>query len=159
MDWLKSWLALQKRYSPQPYEQLASVLLKMGYKDEANAILYASKERERIEAASDWKRRVWLELLNLFIGYGYRIYLAVLWSLGFILVGVVVLRLSGQGPANNMPYGVVYSLDMLLPIVRLRESNYKIELAGPARYYFYFHRLMGYVLGSFLIAGLSGLAK
>jgi hypothetical protein len=100
-----------------------------------------------------------LFLLQIFIGYGYFLWLAVAWSLIFVAVGVTVLMISGQGRANRMPYGLVYSLDMLLPIVKLRESNYKIELAGWARYYFYIHRLMGYVLGSFLIAGLSALAK
>jgi hypothetical protein len=58
-----------------------------------------------------------------------------------------------------MPYGIAYSVDMLLPIIRLRQLHYEIDLAGWMRYYFYFHMVMGYVLVSFLIAGLSGLAK
>ena len=74
-------------------------------------------------------------------------------------VGVLVLRISGQGSAHGMPYGIAYSLDMLLPIIRLRESHYDFDLAGWARYYFYLHTLMGYILASFLIAGLSGLTK
>jgi hypothetical protein len=32
-------------------------------------------------------------------------------------------------------------------------------LHGFAKYYFYFQKLMGWVLASFLIAGLSGLTK
>jgi hypothetical protein len=48
---------------------------------------------------------------------------------------------------------------MLLPIVKLNEQHYKIDLQGWVRYYFYFHKLMGYVLGSFIVAGLSGLTK
>jgi hypothetical protein len=56
-----------------------------------------------------------------------------------------------------MTLGPIYALDMLLPIIRLREEHYKIELNGIARYYFYFHKLMGYLLGSFLVAGISGL--
>ena len=58
-----------------------------------------------------------------------------------------------------MPYGLVYSFDLLLPLIKLREQHYKIELAGWARYYFYLHKLMGYILASFLIASLSGLTK
>jgi hypothetical protein len=34
-----------------------------------------------------------------------------------------------------------------------------IDLRGWVRYYFYFRKLMGYVLGSFIVAGLSGLTK
>jgi hypothetical protein len=40
-------------------------------------------------------------------------------------------------------------------IVKLRECHYSVDLAGWVRYYFYFHKLMGYVLASFLIAGLG----
>ena len=58
-----------------------------------------------------------------------------------------------------MPYGIAYSLDMLIPVVRLREYHHKVELHGWARYYFYVHILAGYVLASFLIAGLAGLTK
>ncbi len=75
------------------------------------------------------------------------------------MLGVIVLRVSGEGPRNHMPYGIAYSFDLLLPLVRLRELHYQIDLQGWAAYYFYFHKLMGYVLGIFLGAGLSGLAK
>ena len=47
-------------------------------------------------------------------------------------------------------------------IFEFRKMHYEIDFIGgwrPARYYFYFHKLMGYVLASFLIAGLSGLTK
>jgi hypothetical protein len=37
--------------------------------------------------------------------------------------------------------------------------HYAIDLKGWPRYYFYFRKLAGYVLASFLIAGLSGLTK
>jgi hypothetical protein len=59
-----------------------------------------------------------------------------------------------------MPFGLAYSFDILLPIIRLRECHYKIDLQTSwVRYYFYWHKIMGYVLASFFIAGLSGLAK
>jgi len=58
-----------------------------------------------------------------------------------------------------MPYGIAFSFDMLLPIVKLRDYHYTVDLKGWARYYFYFHKLMGYLLASFLIAGLTGLTK
>jgi hypothetical protein len=46
-----------------------------------------------------------------------------------------------------------------LPIIKLRDAHYKIDLVGLPRYYFYGHKVAGYVLASFLIAGLSGLTK
>jgi hypothetical protein len=76
-----------------------------------------------------------------------------------VLLGALVLRVSGEGPRNAMPIGLSYSFDMLLPIVRLRDQHYAIDLKGWARYYYYGHKLMGWVLASFLVAGLSGLTK
>lgn len=158
ISWFKKWLEKQKSYSPQPYEQLAGVLRKEGYNDKADDVLYAGRNRELSEATGvlNW---LGLFLLKVFIGYGYRTYHAIFWFLGFIALGVFVLRVSRQGPAHGMPYGITYSLDMLLPIIRLHERHYDFDLAGWARYYFYLHILMGYVLGSFLVAGLSGLTK
>ena len=56
VSWFKEWLAKQQPYSPQPYEQLSSVFMKVGHKQKAVAILYESEERERTEVASglDW---------------------------------------------------------------------------------------------------------
>ncbi len=46
---------------------------------------------------------------------------------------------------------------MLLPFVRLWDDN--VELDDFARYYFYIHKLVGFALGSFLVAGISGLTR
>ena len=53
--------------------------------------------------------------------------------------------------------GLCYSFDMLIPIVKLDERNGKVELTGPAKYYFYIHKLVGWMLGSFLLAAVAGL--
>ena len=46
-QWYVDWLAKDKPYTPQPYEQLAGVLHRMGHWSEANEILYVSKELAR----------------------------------------------------------------------------------------------------------------
>jgi len=56
-------------------------------------------------------------------------------------------------------FGMAYSIDMLLPIIELDKSHYDISLEGWVRVYFYVHKIFGYVLALFLIAGLSGLTK
>ena len=33
------------------------------------------------------------------------------------------------------------------------------KITGWREFYFYFHKIMGYVLGSFLVAGLAGLTQ
>lgn len=100
--WLKKWLAKQKPYSPWPYEQLGSVLLKAGYRDKAKDILYESKERERRESATGL---TWLGLwvLNLSIGYGYRVFFRVLiCTFFFTILGAIVLKCTGQAPAKGL---------------------------------------------------------
>ena len=73
---------------------------------------------------------------------------------------MVTLHLSGQDVAHRMKcWGLWYSLDMLLPIIELDKSHYGIPLEGWVRVYFYVHKIFGYVLASFLIAGLLGLTK
>jgi len=156
-EWWIDWLGRHVPYSPQPYEYLASTLSKRGYKDKAKDILYEGKNRELKE--SHYPEKAWLWLMRAFIGYGYRPHYALWWVIAFALLGAVVLRLSGEGPRNKLPYGIAFSFDMLLPIIKLREYHYGVDLKGWVRYYFYFHKLMGYVLASFLIAGLSGLTK
>jgi hypothetical protein len=154
VDWLDSRLP---RYSYQPYEQLAGVLHAQGNNEAATEVRYAARDRERREKTGPFV--IWLTLLDWLIGYGYYPYLAGIWAVGLVIAGAIVLRASGEGPRNAMPIGISYSFDTLLPIVRLRERHYQIDLRGWVRYYFYWHKLMGWVLASFLAGGLSGLTK
>ena len=162
--WYECWLSRSQSYSPQPYVQLANVLRGMGHADESNDVLYAGRERAREELLEKEHYSGWLgaSLLKITIGYGYggRYFLSVVWVLFFVLLGTAWLRLSRQHPIVDQDgdrIGFFYSLDLLLPIIELRKSHYDIDLHGSVRYYFYFHKMMGYVLASFLIAGLSGL--
>lgn len=157
VSWFVAWLAKQNPYASEPYEQLARVLRMGGRPEAADEILYAGKERERAHATLS--HRVWMTTIDVLIGYGYHLWRALAWVAGFILAGIAVLRFSGQGPRNQMPFGVAYSFDMLLPIIRLREKHYQIDLVGWPRYYFYVHKIMGYVLAYFLVAGLAGIIK
>lgn len=155
--WWIDWLGRQDPYLPEPYLALASVLARVGQKATANEILYAGKEREL--AAAHGGDRFLLLLQKAFIGYGYRLFRSFYWLVLFVVLGAVVLRLSKQGKPAGMPYGIAYSFDMLVPLLRLRDAHQKLELRGIARYYFYLHKVIGYVLASFLIAGVSGLTK
>jgi uncharacterized protein YjbI with pentapeptide repeats len=156
-DEFEEWFYKMDHYVPQPYEQLASVVQSQGNAALATTIRYSSRERERSEATG--RAWAWLSLLKWAIGYGHHPEYSVLWAFGFVAFGAIVLRVSGEGPRNGMPYGLAYSFDVLLPIIRLRDKHYEIDLKTWARYYFYSHKIMGYVLASFLVAGLSGLTK
>ena len=44
-------------------------------------------------------------------------------------------------------------------LVVLRDKHYAIDLKTWARYYFYVHRIMGYLLATFPAVGVAGLTK
>jgi hypothetical protein len=156
-DRITEWFEKHKSFSPQPYEQLALVVQNQGYADQARAIRYAGKERERNEAHG--LQHAWLTTLNLAIGYGHYIERAIIWTVVLVMLGAIVLRISGEGPKHGLPIGLSYSFDMLLPVIKLRDAHYEIDLVGWPRYYFYVHKIAGFVLASFLVAGISGLTK
>lgn len=156
-DNFEKWFGKLERYARQPYEQLANVLQAKGDIPRATAVRYAARDRDRRELSGPIF--AWLTLLDWVIGYGYYPYRSIVWVFLLVILGAVVLRVSGQGPKNAMPIGLSYSFDMLLPVIRLREMHYAVDLTGAPRYYFYCHKIMGWVLASFLVAGLSGLTK
>ena len=160
ISWLKEWLGKQDDYSPRPYQQMAKVLRSAGYVGKATAVLFEGKKHQQEETRTlsiDWW---WLVLQWLFIGYGYYNFQVLYWFLVVCGLGMIVLHLSGQDAAHKMKYyGLSYSIDTLLPIIELHRPHYDIELQGWVRVYFYVHKIVGYVLASFLIAGLSGLTR
>jgi hypothetical protein len=158
------WLARDPSYSPQPYEYLATVFRAAGESSKANRIRYESRERDRAEAwkQEDYGRWFGLTLLKWGIGYGLglRYFLALWWIVVFTLIGTIALRVTRQGP-DGLSAKAVFSLDLLLPIVQLDAAHNQLEaaLAGWVKHYFYAHKLVGWVLASFLIAALAGLTQ
>jgi hypothetical protein len=142
-------------YSAQPYQQLAAVLKQEGRADLANDVLFAGKEAERKSSGGlQW----WLLTMELVtIGYGYKYRYVLAWTSFFIIVGFLMIWANAKGKCKVSHF--IYSLDMLLPILQLDKTNYDTPLEGHAKYYFYVHRIAGYLLASFIIAGISGLIK
>jgi hypothetical protein len=152
----ETWFRKQD-YAPQPYEQLAGVLQANGLIGDATAIRYAGKERER--RAASGLRWVWLFLLNYSIGFGYHLEYAFAWALGFVLLGWAILYATGERTKHGFTLGLVYSFDMLLPLVQLDKKHDDVDLGPWPRCYFYAHKIIGVILTSFIVAGISGLTK
>ena len=151
---LIGWLARQQPFSPQPYQQLAGILRQSGDNETAKAILFAGKQREW-DVAHGWSK-FWLSLQFLFTGFGVHPQVAGLWVLALIAFGTWAFS---QDPSPELakltwPQRAIYSFDMLLPAVHLRHHHYEIELQAWPRYYLYVHKIMGYVLLTFLAAAL-----
>jgi len=169
--WFISWLDRDKSFSPQPFELLANVLHESGYPSKANAVRYASRKRSCREAwhnrdgkSSEKLRWFGLKLLQLTIGYGLgsRYFRVLWWFGGFTLLGFVVLLGSIKLP-NPDYYELAWaSFDQILPIVTLNGAYEELILENCSKWgivYFYFQKLIGYVLGGFLGAGLAGLTQ
>ena len=143
-EWYVSWLAQDEPYTPLPYEQLATVLRRMGYVVEANDVLYASRERARALAYKVGHYWTWAgqSALKYTIGYGYgsRYFRSLCWVLVMVLIGTLFLHKSNQplvpGQNGKPPIQICffYSLDMLLPVIELRKQHYDVDLHGSVRY-------------------------
>jgi hypothetical protein len=164
VGWLVGWLAREKPFSTQPYHQLSRLLTKMGYSERANSVLYAAKERERdlaFEKDLYWK---WFgfSMLKWTIGYGYgaRYFRSLIWVVALIIIGVLVIGTVDEGTMRHasMLDRFGFSLDKLIPVIELNDK-YKLDFHGLQLAYFYFHKIMGVILSSFVVAGLSGITK
>ena len=171
-DWFSQWLARDKTYSLQPYQHLAGVLRTDGLDDIADDVLYAGREREReyLFSLGVWslERFKWwrLSILNEVYGYGYgwRSLWVLQWVAILVVLGTIFLGIAREDgkPAiiSSLLDKFCDSLDMLLPVIHLREQHYEgFELVTWTKYYFYIHKILGYVLTFFLLAGLTGLTK
>ena len=161
ISWMKEWLEKHKSYSPGPYQQLAKVLTNEGYDGKATAVLFEGKKRQQKETKTGSLHWWLLVLQRLFIGYGYHNFRVFGWIIILWCLGTIILYWSGQDVGHEIEMSsIAYSIDMLLPIIELHKPHYtEITLQGWVRVYFYTHKVFGYVLASFLIAGLSGLTK
>ena len=160
-DWFVGWLAKDQTYTPQPYWHLAELLSDAGRGWMAYDVLYANLERWRKEPEMPWPTWLLLSALNFVFGYGYgwRSFLTLLWGMLFVIIGTTILRNFKECDMHGGRLGFWYSLDMLLPAIHLREQHYKVDLKTKAKYYFYIHKIIGYTLAFFLLAGLSGFTK
>jgi uncharacterized protein YjbI with pentapeptide repeats len=179
-SWFETWLAKDVPHTPQPYRQCAKVLIEMGHPEIADDVLYAGRERDRNEMVQNKERvpALGLWFLKATIGYGHgtaRYFRAFNWVAGLTLMGVLVLILTGdyalldgnvkweeatgwQGVVNIVQ-AASFSLNKLLPIIDLPIHHAQLYLGTISKLYFQFHKLMGYILALFLIAGITGLTK
>jgi hypothetical protein len=177
-SWYVGWLGRDDSFSPQPYRQLVGVFREAGADGKANEVLYALRERERQEA---WRRQEYGQWVGLtlswgLVGYGLgaRLLLHPLfWIILFTVAGTYVLwsgsaNLRGKtalwagAKRKSVGWCAWASFDEIIPLIELDQEHTKFineELTGWRRSYFYLHRIMAYVLGSFVVAGLAGLTQ
>jgi hypothetical protein len=151
------WLARDPDGSPpQPYEQLAGYYTALGQPARGRAVLH---ERERVQRRSrNLAPRIWGLLQDVTVGYGYRPRRALAW-LGILLAtGSVVFSVvpppalqTGAAPHFN---GIIYTLDLLLPVVNLGQK-YAFNPGGPEQWLSYFLIAAGWTLATTVAAGAA----
>jgi hypothetical protein len=159
-DWYIAWLERDDTFTPQPYQQLARVFRETGDYEKANYILYAARERERRDTSSWWRWST-LTLLKWTIGYGIGIgyFWVLVWIMAMALIGTCFLKPSQND--KSWLWCFFASFDWMLPLVELDKQHSEVvsKLSGIHLYWFYVQAIAGYVLGSFIIAGLAGLTQ
>lgn len=168
IEWFVDWLRKDKTYKLQPYHHLARIIRADGFNDMADDVLFVSRTHERAANLGQFK---WLQLtlLQIFYGYGYgrhsfwalfRIAM-ILIAIGTLIIYVYITERRKRGLIiSGFRDSFWYSIDMLLPGMRLREKHYKMDLkTKPVRYYFHFHKILGYLLIFFVVAWLTNLTK
>ncbi|MCX6828495.1 MAG: hypothetical protein NT002_04360 [candidate division Zixibacteria bacterium] len=171
------WLRLQPedQFRPQPYEQLAKVLEKMGHENDARKIRIAkNNDRLRIEKNKiPWYERYWLRLLGKSISYGYRPLKAIPWMTGFIMLGLILFGagyeagvfsplsptayiadkvtgdqvISPDYPTFNV---LAYSFNEFVPLINLRQGSYWMPNANKCGEIHLFGKLKIPISGSLL---------
>jgi hypothetical protein len=164
-SWGIGWLALEQSHSFQPYQKYAETIGKLGLASQATDILFAGRERERARARSNaFGQYVEMSVARYLIGYGYgnRYFYALGWAALLIAIGCALIRITRENDPgkHDFPLGILFCVDMLVPFIQFRRRHFDVEFKSLVlRRYFIFHRLAGFILGSFILAGMAGLTK
>jgi hypothetical protein len=151
------WLAQDGNgHELQPYEQLAAHYNRLGQPAEAARVLYA---RERLQRRSLTPvSRAWSLLQDITVAYGYQPWRALLWLALLLTAGSVVFTLSPPPPLQTSaaPHfnAVIYTLDLLLPVVNLGQK-YAFNPAGATQWFAYLLTGAGWVLATTVAAGAA----
>ncbi len=183
------WIRLNggKEFSPQPYEQLAEVLKRNGHENDAKEVLIAkNKDKVRLTQLT-WSELLWYRVFGPMIGYGYSPWRAFWIGIVIVLLGWLIFwagsRAEVMTPAKEGAdasggfCALVYSLDVFVPLVDLRQASYcmpnpnltgevsisnklKLPVKGKyLRYYLWFEVIMGWILTTLFVVGLTGLVR
>jgi hypothetical protein len=150
------WLALppDRRFSTQPFEQLASVFRRMGLEEDARAVIIAKNENvaQYFRGHPGW---LWYGVFGKLIGYGYKPWRAFFVSVVIIGVGSLIFSFGHRRrlitPTSEAAYGteggtpqllesyprfnsLVYSLETFVPLVKMGVGDHWMPNANRGRW-------------------------
>jgi hypothetical protein len=119
VTWYKEWLGRQADVPMrfEPYENVTQILVKAGEFQEVNDLAFEGRKLQVEQALTrhNWWFVVFGKAYQYTVGFGFRIWYALIWALVLVIVGSLIFRRTSASTKYNMPYGIVYSIDMLLP--------------------------------------------
>ncbi|MEU7406052.1 oxidoreductase [Streptomyces sp. NPDC044948] len=152
-----AWVRRSPGYNPQPYEQLASWYRRAGHDDDARRVLLAKQRHRR--RTLPWVARMWGNLLDATVGYGYRPWLAGVWLLALTLLGTLSFGAHSPSPVKQgegAPFQpLVYTLDLLIPIGGLGQRTAWYWPNDGLQWLAYLLIAFGWVLTTAVIAGVT----
>lgn len=151
------WLALAPDgHHSQPYERLAAHYTALGQHAEARRVQLA---RERLAHRTGAPAlRIWGLLQETTVAYGYQPWRAVVWLALLVTAGGVVYGTNPPRPlkADEAPHfnPVVYTLDLLLPLVDLGQQR-AFNPAGGHQWFSYALVAAGWILVTVIAAAVA----
>jgi hypothetical protein len=155
-------------YSPQAYKAISQFFRDKGYPDWAAEMELAGKRRERDEVltplSGPW---LWSWFLDIFSGYGFRPFLAFIWSALVVALGAFIYRRRenmipvDQAEAKVEYHPIWYSFALFLPYIDLGiQGKWEpIPERKWARYYKYVHLLLGWILMPIALLAFGGIFR
>jgi cytoskeletal protein CcmA (bactofilin family) len=168
--WWRWWLSRDAGFSSQPYVQLAAVMAAHGDQDNSAAVLYFGRVRETQMAwdGGHYPRWALLTALKYVDGYGIGTYTfrALIWLAILTAAGVLLLKWSPGGGEKTWLWRTGASLTRLLPGIEInkeftdffndprRRRLHSLHVAVFSAFV-----VIGWVLGLFLVAAMTGLTQ
>jgi uncharacterized protein YjbI with pentapeptide repeats len=156
------WLQSERTgYDPFRYDQLIAAYRLAGDDWSASRVAL-SKQRGR-RSTLKLPGKVWGVIQDGLVGYGYRLWLPVVWIVGLIALSSIAFSVgTGTGPADKdkaFPpnfHAIYYATDLLFPVVNFgQKSNF--EFGGWRLYLAYILMVLGWLLAAAVLAGVQRL--
>jgi hypothetical protein len=166
--WWDEWIRRDPKYSPTPYENLASALAAAGDRDAADEIRFLGRVRQREEEKS-WLAWTFSGFFQYVAGFGIGGYTfrVLYWVIGISMAGALYLWTCVRAAREHGPiwcFGA--SLARLLPVIEINkeftdffDDPKRCRLTAWQSFVFSGVGLAGWVLGAILIAAISGLTQ